>query len=108
MIDRLTARLVGLLLLLIVAAYVHPIALGLAIGTCVAAVRDVAFARPRREHWHLWRAASGLPGICPANAHSVLIWRTSLDPRIDGVCRADLARNGSCWCGKLRKPETRP
>ena len=52
--------------------------------------------------WRLWSLACKLRRICPANAHSLIIWGYKRDPRIDGACRGDLARNGSCWCGKVR------
>ena len=53
--------------------------------------------------WWLWWHLCKLPNICPANAHSVLIWRMSRDPRIDASCRRDAAEcDGTCWCGKIR------
>lgn len=55
-----------------------------------------------RLRWKLWHWLCKLPNVCPANAHSVLIFRTSRDPRIDSVCRRDCELNETCWCGKLR------
>jgi hypothetical protein len=55
-----------------------------------------------RLRWKLYGWLCKLPNICPARAHSVLIWRTDRDPRIDDVCRRDCENNGVCWCGKLR------
>ena len=59
-------------------------------------------ARRLPEWWKAYYLACKLPGICPANAHGVLIWHTRVNPRIDGTCREDCALNGNCWCGKLR------
>lgn len=54
-----------------------------------------------RLDWWLYRWLCKRRNICPANAHGLLIWRTREDPRIDSLCRGDVARNGACWCGKL-------
>lgn len=53
--------------------------------------------------WKIWNALTKLPNICPANAHSVVIYGERRDPRVDAACRRDFARNGVCWCGKLRE-----
>lgn len=58
-----------------------------------------------RLRWRLWNFLSGRPGICPAHAHSLIIWGERRSPRIDRMCRRDLGRNGSCWCGKLREAD---
>ena len=56
-----------------------------------------------RFRWWLWWHLCKLPNICPANAHSVLIWKTRRDPRIDAMCRKDAAEcDGVCYCGKIR------
>lgn len=55
-----------------------------------------------RLDWWLFRHLSRVPGLCVAKLHGLLIWRTREDPRINAMCRRDLAANGSCWCGKLR------
>lgn len=56
----------------------------------------------KRLRWRLWGLITGLPGVCPANAHSVLIWQNWRSVRIDSMCRRGCAETGSCWCGKLR------
>lgn len=54
--------------------------------------------------WRIWGLFSRLPGICPANAHSLVIDGYHRSPAIDRICRQDLAGNGgSCWCGKIRQ-----
>ena len=61
-----------------------------------------------RLRWKLWDLVTRLPWVCPANAHSALIWRTRplREMAVDGACRRDCAANGSCWCNKLRRTET--
>ncbi len=64
-------------------------------------------AMAERLRWWLWSMACRLPGICPANAHTTLIITYpghGRNPLVDGICRSDCARNGSCYCGKLRQP----
>jgi hypothetical protein len=58
-----------------------------------------------RFRWWLWRLATRVPWVCPANAHTAIV----LDHpgrdrrvRIDRACRTDMARTGTCWCGRLR------
>ena len=53
--------------------------------------------------WRLWAWLSSRRGICPANAHTMVIYGDLRhDPRISSMCRQDCERNGECWCGKLR------
>jgi hypothetical protein len=60
-----------------------------------------------RLRWWLWRRLVKLPNVCTANAHSRIIGRyRDRKVRVDDVCRSDLARNGACWCGKLRNPQS--
>lgn len=66
-----------------------------------------------RLAWKLWGLACKHPRVCPANAHSALIWHTRplREIFIDWTCRSDLVANGgTCWCGKLRAtdPGTAP
>jgi hypothetical protein len=59
--------------------------------------------------WKLWGLASRLPGVCPSNAHTVIVCAhpdRNRNPFIDGACRRDCAAVGFCWCGKLRQPPT--
>lgn len=61
-----------------------------------------------RLRWFAWRHLIRLPRVCPANAHSRIIWRIEHDDGfvkgclIDDMCRRDCAANDACWCGKLR------
>lgn len=59
-----------------------------------------------RNRWRLWSLIVRHPKVCPVNAHSVMVCgirdRTLL---INHMCRTDCARNGTCWCGKLRTTE---
>lgn len=57
---------------------------------------------PERTRWKIWGWLTKLPNVCPANAHSVVIWRNRRSILVDSACRRDCERNGSCWCGKLR------
>lgn len=55
-----------------------------------------------RFRWWLWRLVTRSKRVCPANAHSRLIWRIRDQPiGIDDVCRRDAAACGVCWCGKI-------
>lgn len=56
----------------------------------------------RRIRWWLWRLLIKRRSVCPANAHTLMIYGDRRDPRVDDVCRRDLAATGTCWCGKLR------
>jgi hypothetical protein len=60
---------------------------------------------PDRLRWKLWGLVTRSRRVCPANAHGALIWRTRplREVVVDGACRRDLAANGSCYCGNLRK-----
>lgn len=56
-----------------------------------------------RLRWRLWSWLSNRRGVCPSQAHSRIIWRVRYTPlRIDSTCRSDAARNGTCWCGKVK------
>lgn len=56
-----------------------------------------------RLRWWLWRNSSRLARTCPANAYTRLVMRDKdVSTQVDSICRSDLARNGACWCGKLR------
>ena len=56
-----------------------------------------------RLRWWLWRQVCRHPNVCPAQAHSLIVWGCmDRRPQIDDGCRTDCTRNGSCWCGKLR------
>lgn len=57
-----------------------------------------------RLWWRAWALLGKAPKVCPARLHSLMFWRSRTSPLIDAACRTDLARNGSCWCGKLRDP----
>lgn len=57
--------------------------------------------KPDRLRWWLWHHLSNRPGVCPARAHDVLIWRNRESVRVNWMCHDDYARNGTCWCGKL-------
>lgn len=61
-----------------------------------------------RVRWKLWWWLTKSRHICPANAHTLLIYGDRRDPRIDDGCRRDCAANGTCWCGRLREPEPAP
>lgn len=63
-----------------------------------------------RLRWKLWGLLCRSRRVCPANAHSALIWRTRSvrEIAVDDICRRDLAANGCCWCGKLRDGTTSP
>ena len=53
--------------------------------------------------WHLCK----LPHICPANSYSRIIQHCKdQNPRIDHICREDVAHCGTCWCGKIRLHDT--
>jgi hypothetical protein len=58
-----------------------------------------------RLRWKLWDLVTRSRRVCPANAHSAIIWRTRplREIGVDGICRRDLAANGACWCGNLRE-----
>jgi hypothetical protein len=56
-----------------------------------------------RFRWWLWNHSQRFRRVCPANAHSLLIWGYQRNPCIDRACRTDCARNGCCWCGKLAR-----
>lgn len=68
----------------------------------VTHVRGLAFL-PERLRWRLWGAFCRLPSVCPATAHSLLIWRLPYNPFSVSKCRRDM-NCGTCWCGKLRDP----
>jgi hypothetical protein len=53
----------------------------------------------QRLRWRIWTLLTRSRRICPANAHSLIIYGERRDPRIDSMCRRDAAANGSCWCG---------
>lgn len=59
-----------------------------------------------RLRWKLWGLVTRLPGVCPSNAHTVIVLGhpdRRRNPFVDGSCRRDCAYNGHCWCGKLRR-----
>jgi len=58
-----------------------------------------------RLRWKLWGLVTRSRRVCPANAHAALLWRSRplREISVDGACRSDLAANGACWCGNLRK-----
>ena len=55
-----------------------------------------------KVRWRLWSLAIRSRRVCPASAHSLIIWGYLRDPCVDDMCRRDCADNGTCWCGKLR------
>lgn len=57
--------------------------------------------------WAIWGLLTRLRRVCPANAHSLLISRQRRSPFTDSACRSDAARNGACWCGRLRTSQER-
>ncbi len=52
--------------------------------------------------WLIWWRLAKVPGICPANAHSLIIDGCRRDPRIDAICRDICPPQTACWCGKIR------
>ena len=57
-----------------------------------------------RLRWWLWGKLSDRPGVCPANAHSRVIYgERDRSIKVDSMCRRDLSRTGTCYCGKLRQ-----
>jgi hypothetical protein len=63
-----------------------------------------------RLRWKLWGLACRLPWVCPCNAHTAIVADypgRSRRLRVDYGCRRDLAVNGGCYCGKLRKETAR-
>lgn len=55
-----------------------------------------------RLRWKVWRLFCKLPNICPAAAHSLIVYGyRDVDPRINWMCRKDCEWNGTCWCGKV-------
>jgi hypothetical protein len=58
---------------------------------------------PARVRYRLWSWLLRHPRACPASSHSLVVWGISERPWIDEMCKSDCARNGSCWCGKLRE-----
>jgi hypothetical protein len=58
-----------------------------------------------RLRWKLWGLLTRSRRVCPANAHSALIWRMrpAREIFVDSMCRKDCALNGACWCGNLRR-----
>jgi hypothetical protein len=54
--------------------------------------------------WKLFGLLTRSRRVCPANAHSALIWRTRplKEIGVDSACRSDCAAAGVCWCGNLR------
>jgi hypothetical protein len=56
-----------------------------------------------RLRWKLWGLLTRSRRVCPANAHSALIWRMRplREILVDPACRTDCAANGGCWCGNL-------
>lgn len=57
-----------------------------------------------RLRWRLWGLLIRSRRVCPANAHSAVIWRMSplREIGINSMCRRDTEANGGCWCGKIR------
>lgn len=58
-----------------------------------------------RSRWRIAALLNRLPGQCWTELVTwALGWR-GLNPwsPIDRTCRTDLARNGECYCGKLRE-----
>jgi hypothetical protein len=53
----------------------------------------------------VWGWACRWPKVCPANSHTLIVWKSWRSPWIDTACRMDYARNGTCYCAKLRRPE---
>ena len=62
-------------------------------------------AKESRVRWWLWRHLIRHPRVCPASAHSRVVWGIrDAGLAVDGMCRDDALRNGACWCGKVRRP----
>lgn len=58
-----------------------------------------------RLRWRTAYALNRLPGLCWANLVSWALGSAPLrETPIDSVCRYDIARTGTCYCGKLRTP----
>ena len=63
-----------------------------------------------RLGWKLWGLLTRSRRVCPANAHSAVIWRMRplREIFVDSMCRRDCALNGACWCGNLRARTAQP
>lgn len=57
-----------------------------------------------RLRWKLWDLLTRSRRVCPASAHGLLLRGQLRSPLVSGLCRADCARTGSCYCGQLRRP----
>lgn len=57
----------------------------------------------KRTRWRLWHLACRSSRVCPANAHSAIIYGERRSIFIDQVCCNDANNNGACWCGKLQR-----
>lgn len=61
---------------------------------------------PERLRWRIATVLNKLPNQCWANLVSWALGDRGYRPwqPIDSVCRKDVARQGACYCGKLRAP----
>lgn len=68
---------------------------------------------PQRLRWSIAYALNRVPWLCWAELATWALYGPSDKDRAlpmpwpadTGLCRADAARIGCCWCGKLRDPE---
>jgi hypothetical protein len=59
-----------------------------------------------RARWRIAYLMDRMPGQCWAETVEwALGYRRWPWARVDDRCRTDVARCGSCYCGKLRSPE---
>ncbi|MEU4570811.1 hypothetical protein [Micromonospora sp. NPDC023956] len=60
----------------------------------------------QRLRWRIAHLINRLPGQCWANLVSFALRdRRSPWQPMDSMCRADAARCGACYCGKIRRVE---